>query len=159
MDSTDRALLGAVQSGFPLVPRPFAALGEALGLSESQVIARLARLQSQGLIRRIGPVLDPEKLGRVGALAAMAVPPHRLQPVAEAVSAFPTVTHNYQRVALNGACPYNLWFTLTAGSEHDLAATLAAIAEATGIQPQALPVRRKFKIAVRFQFTDDDSNG
>ncbi len=159
MDATDLVLLGGMQSGFPLVPRPFAALGELLGLSETEVLKRVSRLRRQGLIRRIGPVVDPEKAGLVGALVAMAVPEVRLEAVAAAVSACPSVTHNYQRVPLAGSCPYNLWFTLTAPSQDALAEAIAAIEEATGLPANILPVRRKFKIGVRFTFSNDDPNG
>ena len=159
MDSTDRALLGDIQSGFPLVPRPYAALAEKLGMSEGEVLERLGRLQREGLIRRIGPVLDPERVGRLGALVAMAVPEDRIEAVAAAVSTFPSVTHNYQRVPLNGSCPYSLWFTLTASSQEALDEAVAAVGEATGQRPHVLPVLRKFKIGVRFTFSDDDANG
>ena len=74
MDETDMQLLSAVQDGFPITPRPFCDLGRALGLPEAEVIERLAGLQKEGLVRRIGPILDLRKLGRSGILAAMKVP-------------------------------------------------------------------------------------
>ena len=64
MDETDMQLLSAVQDGFPITPRPFFDLGRALGLPEAEVIERLAGLQKEGLVRRIGPILDLRKLGR-----------------------------------------------------------------------------------------------
>ncbi|MBM4042880.1 MAG: Lrp/AsnC family transcriptional regulator [Planctomycetes bacterium] len=152
MHETDRKLLDRLQGSFPLVPRPFAAIGGELGLADGDALQRVARLHREGLIRRIGPVLDPEKVGRVGALVAMSVPEDRLEAVAAAVSAFPTVTHNYQRVPLAGSCPYNLWFTLTAPSHDALAEAVASIEKATGLPANVLPVRRKFKIGVRFDF-------
>ena len=56
-------LLAMVQEEFPLVKRPFQTLGEALGISEAETIVRLERLKSDGLIRRIGPIMDLEKIG------------------------------------------------------------------------------------------------
>jgi len=159
VDDTDAKLLARIQSDFPLVEQPFACLGKELGLSEADVIERLAALRRKGLIRRIGPVLDPEKVGRVGALGAMAVPHDRIEAVAAAVSACPAVTHNYQRVPLNGTCPYNLWFTLTASSQQGLHEAAVAMERAAGLPVALLPVRRKFKIGVRFTFSDDDANG
>jgi len=159
MDKTDRQLLDRLQAGFPLVPRPFAALAEELGLEEAEVLERVGALQREGIVRRIGPVVDPAKAGRVGALAAMAVPEERLEAVAAIVSACEAVTHNYRREPRHGRCPYNLWFTLTAASAGALAERVAELEGATGLPIAALPVRRKFKIGVRFSFQDGSSDG
>ena len=43
LEELDRELLNAVQWDFPLEPRPYAALGERLGLSEPEVRAHRAR--------------------------------------------------------------------------------------------------------------------
>ena len=73
MDEIDLKLLALVQDSFPLTSRPFRDLGKALGLDETEVIERLAGLQKEGLVRRIGPILDLRKLGRSGILAALQV--------------------------------------------------------------------------------------
>ena len=74
MDEMDLRLLAAVQDSFPVSPRPFRDLGAALGLKEDEVISRLDELQKEGLVRRIGPILDLRRMGRSGILAALAVP-------------------------------------------------------------------------------------
>jgi len=53
----DQALMAATQSGLPLLPRPYEALGAMLGVSEARVRERLAAMQAGGLILRIG--VDP----------------------------------------------------------------------------------------------------
>ena len=155
MEALDRKILDHLQAGFPLEERPFAELGRQVGLSEAEVLERVRALCAEGLIRRIGPVIDPEKAGRAGILGAMAVPAERLEAVAEIVSAMEAVTHNYERVARHGACPYNLWFTLTADSEAARDEMLDRIALTTGLPVARFPVIRKFKIGVRFTFTED----
>ena len=35
LDAVDRRIVNTLQGGFPLVPRPYAAVAEALGLSEA----------------------------------------------------------------------------------------------------------------------------
>ena len=50
----DRRLIRATQAGLPLVPRPYEAVGAALGLSGEQVRERMQAMLSSGLIRRIG---------------------------------------------------------------------------------------------------------
>ena len=155
MDSTDRRLLDRLQGDLPLVARPFAAIGRELGLSEGEVLGRVRALHNRGLIRRIGPVLDPGRVGRVGVLAAMTVPAERLEDVAATVSACERVTHNYERQPIHGGCRYNLWFTLTARSQEALAEAVDAIAGATGLAVATFPVGRKFKIGVRFALSGD----
>ena len=53
IDETDRRILTATQGGLPLAPRPFAVVGSWIGLTEAEVIARVAALQEKGIIRRI----------------------------------------------------------------------------------------------------------
>jgi DNA-binding Lrp family transcriptional regulator len=108
MPALDGRLLNEFQRDFPLVPRPYQALALRLGVSENEVIAALARLIAQGCVSRVGATFVP---GRIGAatLAAIAVPPQRLLQVAELVSSFPEVNHNYEREH-----HFNLWFVITA---------------------------------------------
>ena len=48
IDAIDYQLIAAVQSGLPVVARPYAEIAERVGLSESEVIARLLQLKSHG---------------------------------------------------------------------------------------------------------------
>jgi len=100
-------LLNEFQRDFPLVPRPFRSVAERLGAHEPEVLALLASLVASGKVSRVGLTFAP---GRIGAatLAAMAVPEERLHEIAERVSAFAEVNHNYEREHF-----YNLWFVVT----------------------------------------------
>ncbi|MDN7023797.1 Lrp/AsnC family transcriptional regulator [Methanoculleus sp. FWC-SCC1] len=154
IDPHDRALLQRVQDEFPLDPRPYWVLGEALGMQEREVMDRLEALVRQGVIKHIAPVLEPERLGvRSSTLIAMRVPERRMDEVAAVVSGYDSVSHNYRRDD-----DYNLWFTLAAASEEDLAATLDEIRRRTGIPTGDvldLPVVRRFKIDVRFWLEEE----
>ena len=61
----DRALIEATQAGLPLVARPYEALGALLGVEGERVRERLAEMQAEGLIRRIGAVPNHYRLGWV----------------------------------------------------------------------------------------------
>ena len=54
IDRTDLALLDRFQRDLPLEPRPFARIAVKLGLSEFEVIDRLAAMQAAGRIARVG---------------------------------------------------------------------------------------------------------
>ncbi len=146
MDEIDRKLLALVQDGFPLTPRPFQYLGEALGLDEKEVIERLMKLQNEGLVRRIGPILDLRKLGRSGILAALQVSLEEADDAAVVVNEYQEVSHNYLRPNASG---YNLWFTVSA-SEERIQEILQEIKTRTARPMLILPAGRIFKIGVKF---------
>lgn len=126
IDPIDMALLDGFQRDFPLVARPFAAIGTTLGLAEAEVIDRLSHMQSTGRISRVGGTVRPNTAG-ASTLAALAVPEDRIEAVAAIVGAEPGVNHSYLREA-----EWNLWFVATAPDAEALAAMLAWIAAQTG---------------------------
>ena len=146
MAEADLKLLALVQDGFPISSRPFRELGDALGLEEDEVISRLAELQKEGLVRRIGPILDLRRLGRSGILAALAVPLDEADGAADMVNPYPEVSHNYLRPNDSG---YNLWFTVS-GTEERIQDILQEIQAKTGRKMLVLPTLRIFKIGVKF---------
>ncbi|WP_299362816.1 Lrp/AsnC family transcriptional regulator [uncultured Paracoccus sp.] len=141
----DTRLLDEFQRDLPLLPRPFAAMGERIGIDENQVIARLTRLRDQGRITRVGATCRPNTAG-ASTLAALAIPTARIDEVAALVGAEPGVNHSYLRED-----EWNLWFVATAPTPDDLAATLARIEAATGLQVLSLPLVRPFNIDLGFR--------
>lgn len=145
LTALERRLLDGYQDGLPLVPRPFAQIAAELGVAEDQVLASLDRLQQAGVVSRVGPVLRPHRVG-VSTLAAMAVPPARLEAVAERVSALPEVNHNYAREH-----HFNLWFVVTASDREHLRTVLDALAEGTGLEVMELPMVEEYFIDLGFK--------
>jgi DNA-binding Lrp family transcriptional regulator len=83
--------------------------GYRLGIDEETVLAASPqRLRETGVVSRVGAVFAPRRVG-ASTLAALAVPPDRLEEIAARVSARPEVNHNYEREHR-----YNLWFVVTA---------------------------------------------
>jgi DNA-binding Lrp family transcriptional regulator len=134
MDDTDRRLINALQGDFPVCDRPYAEVGERLGLSEEEVMARLERLLEGGVLSRFGPMYDAERLGGGLTLAAMAVPEERFDEVAAIVNGFPEVAHNYERTH-----ELNMWFVLATGRPDRIAEVLSDIKATTGLAVHNLP--------------------
>ncbi len=111
MGALELRLLNDFQRDFPLTPRPFAALAARLGVNESAVLAELEQLIAGGKVSRVGAAFVPGCIG-AATLAAMSVPQDRLQHVAELISAYREVNHNYEREH-----HYNLWFVITGPDE------------------------------------------
>ena len=145
LDDLDRAILNEIQSHFPLVSRPYAAVGEQLGASEEEVLARVEAMVDAGIIRRIGANFTSRKLGYTSTLCAASVPPAQVEKFVEVVNHYPGVTHNYLR-----RHHYNVWFTLIAESEARLKEILGEISRTTGIEVLSLPAQEIFKIKVDF---------
>jgi len=146
LDSTDSAILNRIQSDFPITSRPFLAVAEELGLSEQEVLDRVARMKAEGIIRRIGGNFVPDKLGFVSTLCAASVPPDKIDRFAEIVNRYPGVTHNYQRDNT-----YNIWFTFIAPSREEIEKNLKQIAQDSGVDDILnLPATKVFKIRAEF---------
>jgi DNA-binding Lrp family transcriptional regulator len=144
LSELDKRLLDEFQREFPLTARPFADVAAALGVSEDDVLARLRTLQAAGAVSRVGAVFRPGRLG-AGTLAAMAVPGARLSAVAELVSGYAEVNHNYEREH-----HYNLWFVATAADAKTLAHVLDDIERRTGISVLRLPMLEDYHIDLGF---------
>jgi len=145
MDTLDERLLDDFQRDFPLVPRPYLELAHRLGASEDDVITALARLVNQGSVSRVGATFVP---GRIGAatLATMSVPLQRLRQVAELISSFPEVNHNYEREHR-----YNLWFVVTGADKHQVDARVQEIERAARCGPVlSLPMVEPYHVDLGF---------
>lgn len=119
LDGIDRRLIVATQGGLPLVPRPYHALAEQLGLSAEEVMARLRRLLESGVVRRIGAVPNHYALGyTANGMSVWDVPDERIDALGEAVGQLPFVTHCYHRPRALPLWPYNL-FAMVHGKSRD----------------------------------------
>ncbi len=145
MDADDRKILDVIQSGFPIHARPYAQVGEQVGLTEAEVLARVRALRQKGVIRRIGANFQSAKLGWRSTLCAARVPEDRVEAFVAEVNSHPGVTHNYLRQH-----SYNVWFTFIGPSMEAVRASLAEITRATGIPILNLPAQKLFKIKVDF---------
>lgn len=145
MDTLDKQLLDAMQSGFPLESRPYAVLGKQLGLTEAQTLERVRNLKKKGIIRRIGGNFDSARLGWHSTLCAASVSENTLDAFVQIVNNYPNVTHNYLR---NHA--FNIWFTFIGPSAQMVQDSLAEITRKTGVDILYLPATTLFKIKVDF---------
>lgn len=146
LDALDKAVINALQGGFPVCARPYAEVGAQLGMSEDELIARLQRLLADGLLTRFGPMFQIERLGGAFCLAAMAVPEARYDRVAEAVNAFPEVAHNYRREH-----ELNMWFVLATETADGIATAAEAIETACGLPVYRFPKEREYFVDMRLR--------
>jgi DNA-binding Lrp family transcriptional regulator len=115
-----------------------------LGMAETELLAWLQALQDDETISRIGAVFRPNRIG-VSTLAAMAVPESKLQTIADVISSYPSVNHNYQREH-----HFNLWFVVTAENETLLHAILTDMEQRCGLRVLSLPMEKDYHIDLGF---------
>jgi len=145
MDAFDKEILDIIQSSFPVDARPYAVVGAQVGLTEAEVLARVRRLKSEGVIRRMGANFGSRELGWKSTLCGAEVPLEKLDAFVAEVNRHPGVTHNYLRDH-----KFNVWFALIAPTAEDMEAVLAGITEKTGVEIMNLPASKLFKIKVDF---------
>ena len=150
LDDTDQSLLNIVQTAFPLVSRPFAALGDELGISEDDVLHRYQRLKDERVIRQVSAIFDTRKLGYRSSLVATSVPEERIQQAADMISAHPGVSHNYRRDH-----EFNIWWTIAVPPSEDLDTHVAALHRMTeATSTRILPTLKLYKIGVDLDVSD-----
>jgi len=148
LEPLDKKILMYLQQGLEFVPRPYLRLAEQVGgVTEAQVMERIAKMQQTGQIRRLAGFFVSQKLGYVTTLCAAQVDREQLPAVAQKVSALPGVTHNYARDH-----QYNMWFTLHASSLEEQKKLLAFLQKLPGIKKLAnFDVKKIFKLKVIFK--------
>jgi DNA-binding Lrp family transcriptional regulator len=143
IDQRDRELMGALQNEIPLVSTPFALIGQAIDMSEKEVIKRTERLKRDGLISHLAPHFDPRALGYRSCLVAAKVDDDRIDDAAAVINAHPGVTQNYRR---NN--DFNLWFTIAVAptSQLGLDRTIEILGEEADCETvRPLPTLKQFK--------------
>jgi DNA-binding Lrp family transcriptional regulator len=140
----EQRLLNEFQHGLPLTPEPFADIARQLGVYETTVLETLTRLQTEGVVSRVGAVFRPNRIS-ASTLVAMTVPPGELERVADIVSEFKEVNHNYEREHR-----YNLWFVVVAADADRLQRVLAEIEARCGYPLLDLPLLNEYFIDLGF---------
>lgn len=133
LDPTDRRIVKATQAGLPLTPAPYAAVAEALALTEAEVIARLASMQERGIVRRIAVAPNHYALGMIAnGMSVWDVADDRISELGAQVGALPFVTHCYQRPRALPGWPHNLFAMLHGASRTEVEAKRDEVAALLG---------------------------
>lgn len=146
MDEIDRRIINVLQDGFPVVERPFAAAGRAVGTGEEELLARIAHLLGDGTLSRFGPLYNADRMGGAFTLCAMSVPAAQFERVAEIVNAYPEVAHNYER-----AHRLNMWFVIATDAPEGIARAVDSIERSTGLAVLELPKLDEYFIGMRVE--------
>jgi DNA-binding Lrp family transcriptional regulator len=133
LDAIDRRLILATQDGLPLVPEPYCAVAQQVGIPTADVIARLQRMLDCGVIRRIGAVPNHYALGYGhNGMSVWDVPDERVEALGPMIAALDFVTHCYRRPRHPPDWPYNLFAMVHGRGRAAVEDKVAAIAGRLG---------------------------
>ncbi len=88
-------------------PRPYQHVAARAGVTEDEVLARVARLLDERIIRQVTPIFDTRAFGYQSMLVAAKVDPDNPWRAASVINEHPGVSHNYLRNH-----EFNIWFTI-----------------------------------------------
>ncbi len=141
LDDIDRRIIVATQQGLPLVARPYHAVAEQVGLAPEEVMARMNRMLTQGLIRRVGAVPNHYRLGyTANGMTVWDVPDERADQWGETIGTLDFVSHCYQRPRYLPEWPYNLFAMVHGCDRAEVEAKTRSIAEILGTDCRAYAI-------------------
>jgi DNA-binding Lrp family transcriptional regulator len=155
LDTIDRRILDLLQAQVPLTQRPFATLAGQVGISEQEMLARVAAMKTapRKIIRQISAIFDSAALGYRSSLVAARVEPNRIDQAAAIISGHPGVSHNYKRENT-----FNLWYTIAVppDSKLGLQRTVDILHQRSGaLSTRLLPTIVRYKIGVKLDLSGD----
>ncbi|MFC1664200.1 AsnC family protein [Pseudomonadota bacterium] len=149
LSARDRKIIAAVQDGLPLESRPYAVIGQRIGMTEHEVLEHVAALQNNGAIKRSGVIVRHHELGFcANAMVTWDVADDKVAELGQRIAKFECVTLCYRRARHLPEWPYNLYCMIHG---QDRSAVLEQIEHITttcglkNIPQQILFSQRRFK--------------
>lgn len=146
MDLIDRAIINGLQEGLAVCERPYLEAAQRLGISEDDLIARLTRMLAEGVLTRIGPLYQIERIGGAFTLAALHAPVADYERVAQQVNALPQVAHNYAREH-----DLNMWFVIATETPAEIGSVIDTIEQQTGCSVFNFPKSREYFVELKLK--------
>lgn len=133
LNSIDRKIIQATQAGLPLVPKPYHAIAEAIGLSANEVMQRVIAMQESGVIRRIGAVPNHYRLGyKYNGMTVWDIDDLHIDELGNKVGQLDFVSHCYHRPRHLPEWPYNLFAMVHSKTTKGVNEQVAKIASVLG---------------------------
>ena len=118
VDAIDKKIIRTLQQGIPMTAEPFREMALEVGVSTEEFLKRLQVLKEEGILRRLGAVLQHRHAGyKANALCVWQVPEEQLEEAGRAISEENAVSHCYTRTTTD-EWPYNFYTMIHA---HDRA--------------------------------------
>jgi DNA-binding Lrp family transcriptional regulator len=156
LSAEEVATIRTVQEDLPVTARPFAVQGEAVGVSEDDLLDILTSFKERKLMRRFAAVMNHRSAGfKANAMGVWAVPDEHLADIGPRMAGFALVSHCYRRPTYED-WPYSVFTMVHGKNARECEQTIAAIQQETGVDEYALlwSVKEYKKTRVKY-FTPD----
>ena len=139
----EKRIIASIQEDMEITERPYLAISEKLGITETELLDRLKDLSRRGVIRRFGATLRHQRAGfSANAMVAWMVDEDRIEEVGQKMATFDQVSHCYRRNPTPD-WPYNLYTMVHAASEQACQETARKMSSATFVQDYTLLFSRE----------------
>ena len=109
LSQTDRLIINEIQQDLALIPTPFNAIAERLGMDVEYLLAQCQSLQQRGVIRRFGAFISHNRAGfKANAMTCWVAPPDTVAAAGRRLAELREVSHCYERKT-NPLWQYNLF--------------------------------------------------
>lgn len=147
LDVIDRAIVKATQAGLPLVPQPYHAIAEQIGIPSEVVMRRMQAMLDDGVIRRIGAVPNHYALGwNANGMTVWDVLNEKIDELGQKVGALEFVSHCYRRPRRLPNWRYNLFAMVHGRDRDEVEAKTGEIAALLGLNCRAHTILYSTKI-------------
>jgi len=146
MDQIDRDIINGLHGGLAICERPYLEAAQRLGLDEDELLTRLTRLLKDGVLTRVGPLYQIERMGGAFTLAALHAPTDTYEEVAQRVNALPQVAHNYARDH-----ELNMWFVIATETPGEIEDVINRIERETGCSVFNFPKSREYFVELKLK--------
>ena len=142
-DIVDQQIIRRVQGDFPLTPAPYRLMAAEIGISEEELLERLRRMKTAGILRKMGAVLQHRSAGFHGnALCCWKVADDRVKEVAGRMSASSFISHVYLRQR-HERWPYNLYTVFHSHTREECLERIEAMARELSLAEYRVLFSRK----------------
>ena len=142
-DNVDKQVIRRVQQGFPLTSAPYQMMATEIGISEAEFLDRLQRMKTQGILRKMGAVLQHRVAGFHGnALCCWRIPDESVNEIAAGMAAYSFISHVYLRRP-HEKWPYNLYTVFHSPTRENCLERIEAVAHGLGLNEYQVLFSRK----------------
>ena len=135
MDLPDIHLLSELEDGLPVAEEPYEEIGRRLNLTGSEVLERIQRHRSAGIIRKFRARINQRRVGiTANALVAWKRADSPKGDMGPLLASFPCVTHCYERMPVPGRWEYTIYTVHHGYSRGAVLAEIRTLADHIGVQ-------------------------
>jgi DNA-binding Lrp family transcriptional regulator len=138
-------ILKKLPSDFPLTENPYKEIALGIGISEDELIEKLARLKNEGVIRRIAAILYHRKASYTHNAMVVWNAENDIEKTGEIMASFQEISHCYERDR-GGYWQYNIYTMIHGKSMKECNDIAQRISEKVGIKDYLMFFsKREFK--------------